>query len=153
MYCAQCGDCCKRMSPFSEYGEPCKHLHMSGNVAICKIYSMRPDECKNHTFPCGTLRSGYCPIGCDVLGLHNATKIEQREMHAGLVTNAERTEHMREWGKHVPHCAYAGPNEERGPTRSLSAADELYEWMEDLRDERERKSEELISNLVCATLR
>ena len=64
MTCLRCGWCCENLSPFKyteNYGlsdDGCIYLEYKNYVAICTIYRIRPDECKNHKFP-----ADVCPIG------------------------------------------------------------------------------------------
>jgi len=62
MICLHCGDCCKRMSPFSS-GEPCPNLVSIDGYYFCKEYYNRPNECVTHRVG----NSVLCPIGIDVL--------------------------------------------------------------------------------------
>ena len=78
MECLACGDCCRRMSPLSRQSdelnpEPCPLLEMHGNISFCTNYKNRPEECKNHSFPCNV-----CPIGVDTLKLSSVTEVQWR---------------------------------------------------------------------------
>lgn len=70
MFCLACGDCCIRMSPFTDEIDklPCPYLEMHGNIAHCTNYEHRPEACINHSFP-----GNKCPIGMDVLKLTSET--------------------------------------------------------------------------------
>jgi hypothetical protein len=81
MECLACGDCCRRMSPLSPdtdglNREPCKHLEFDGDVAICRCYESRPQECRDHCFP-----AHICPIGMSELGLTTLEDAEARAYH------------------------------------------------------------------------
>jgi len=70
MECLSCGDCCLRMSPFSN---PCPKLIKYGDVYYCSIYETRPEQCRNHSFP-----TRYCPIGFEKLSLSNPQEVAMR---------------------------------------------------------------------------
>ena len=72
MYCLRCGECCRTMSPLS-HPNPCPHLSMKGNIAICGIYEHRPEECKNHEYSFAK----FCPIGMDVLKMDREEAISR----------------------------------------------------------------------------
>jgi hypothetical protein len=84
MECLRCGHCCERYSPLSAdpENEPCRHLSYTGRVriAVCGVYRDRPQQCRDHTY-----LSSVCPIGRDVLGVHDATALAMREHEIGLV--------------------------------------------------------------------
>ena len=76
MLCLRCGDCCRGMSPRT-YPLPCPHL-VEGEHKLfsCDIYhGARPQQCIDHKF------NGYpvCPIGCDVLDIHDVNQLAARE--------------------------------------------------------------------------
>ena len=56
MRCFRCGWCCENMSPF---GSPCPNLEYDGMMAVCMIYSDRPEQCVKEDMG-GALE---CPIG------------------------------------------------------------------------------------------
>ena len=66
MYCLYCGDCCNRMSPITDNGDPCPLLIVKDNFYVCSDYHNRPKQCEHHMFS-----SRFCPIGLDVLKLNN----------------------------------------------------------------------------------
>ena len=71
MYCLHCGDCCKRMCPFTT--EECPQLIQDGTFYFCSVYENRPRECVTHTFP-----FRFCPIGLSILDLHESHRVAQR---------------------------------------------------------------------------
>jgi hypothetical protein len=82
MLCLRCGECCRTMSPLMEdpEHEPCWFLRMAGDVATCEIYheTRRPKQCVAHDFP-----ASVCPIGRDVLNIHDADSLAAREYALG----------------------------------------------------------------------
>ena len=86
MNCLHCGDCCKRMSPFTGDLCPCPHLVDVNGIYLCSIYDNRPQQCKDHRHP-----FPHCPIGIDVLKLKTPIEIAQR-IDAGwkLIKNWKR---------------------------------------------------------------
>lgn len=82
MLCLACGDCCARFSPLTEDETiECPHLRRKGDVAYCAIYpchpaarDIRPKQCRDHDYP-----SSVCPVGRDVLGIHDANALAARE--------------------------------------------------------------------------
>jgi len=75
MLCLRCGDCCRGMSPMT-YPIPCPHLVKGEHdIYACDIYhGDRPQQCIDHDFP-----SAVCPIGRDVLGIHDQSQLAARE--------------------------------------------------------------------------
>ena len=66
MICLRCGYCCREIWPGNnnESGEnkPCPHLsQVPGGVAVCDIYSTRPQRCKDERMGCGEKEP--CQIG------------------------------------------------------------------------------------------
>lgn len=66
MYCLHCGSCCRELSPLSD--GPCPHLEeieLGGEMfCVCAVYSRRPQQCRDHTYP-----FSVCPVGLSVLGI------------------------------------------------------------------------------------
>jgi len=55
---------------------PCPHLkRLEHGIYACSIYSGRPEQCRRHDFSF----AHTCPIGCDVLDLHDANHLAARE--------------------------------------------------------------------------
>lgn len=78
MLCLRCGECCRTMSPITN-PYPCHHLvEGEHGICACAIYERRPAQCASHDFP-----SSVCPIGCDVLNLHDANHLAAREYLMG----------------------------------------------------------------------
>jgi hypothetical protein len=78
MLCLRCGECCRTMSPLDD--GPCRYLSVVGDVATCTIYrGVRPKQCVNHDFPSWSV----CPVGRDVLGIHDADSLAAREYVLG----------------------------------------------------------------------
>jgi hypothetical protein len=65
------------MSPLT-YPDPCPHLvEGEHGIYVCAIYhSSRPKQCVDHNFV------GYnvCPIGREVLNIHDVNQVAAREM-------------------------------------------------------------------------
>ena len=70
MICLCCGWCCKGISPF---GNPCPHLIMDEDIAVCDIYETRPDICYKHDFP-----ASKCPIGLKQLNIQDNEDLQIR---------------------------------------------------------------------------
>lgn len=70
MNCLHCGDCCRRMSPFSA-PDPCPYIIEVQGLVFCRIYENRPQQCRDHRF-----LVSKCPIGVGVLGLKTHPQVQ-----------------------------------------------------------------------------
>jgi len=76
MLCLRCGHCCRTMSPIVGDLCACPHLEgEEGEVCSCAVYDRRPEQCAAHEYAAWSV----CPIGRDVLGVHDASHLAARE--------------------------------------------------------------------------
>ena len=76
MNCLHCGDCCRRMSPYSA-PKPCPYIIEKTKdrqtYILCSIYDKRPQECVNHSFS-----SRVCPIGLSMTNISDSESLRKR---------------------------------------------------------------------------